>query len=69
MCFTYKKLDALLNRKGLSYNKLFEIGVVTNYTSRKLRAGKSVEVKYLVSVCKFLDVSIEDVIEISPDSE
>lgn len=69
MTFSYKKLDALLDKRGLSYNKLYEIGILTNYSSRKMRNGDSVEVKYLAAVCNYLEVLIEDVVEIVKDSE
>lgn len=69
MTFSYKKLEKLLDKRGLSYNKLFEIKVLTDHSSRKMRAGDSVEVKYLAAICNYLEVPIEDVVEIIKDSE
>ncbi len=64
MNFSYSKLYDLLNRKGYSFSKLKEIGVVTDHSSRLINNGKSVQLEHLASICIYFGVNIEDVVEI-----
>ncbi|MBU5266240.1 helix-turn-helix domain-containing protein [Virgibacillus proomii] len=67
MSFSYNKLDKILEKKGLSYNKLYELGLITDYSCRQLIAGKSVQLNYLVNICEYLNVTLDDIIEIIKD--
>ena len=64
MNFSYNKLYDLMDRKGYSFRKLKELGVVTDHSSRLINNGKSVQLEHLASICVFFEVDIEDVVEI-----
>lgn len=64
MNFSYIKLEKLLNKKGLSYNKLFDLGVLTDHARRNIKAGKSVQLEHLVSICKYFKVGLDDIVKI-----
>lgn len=64
MNFSYDKLYDLMNRKGYSFRKLKELGVITDHSSRLINHGKSVQLEHLVSICIFLGINIEDAVEI-----
>lgn len=67
MDFSYVKLDRLLDKKGLSYNRLFELGVLTDQARRNIVAGKSVQLERIVPVCNYFKVGLDDLIEIYYD--
>lgn len=69
--FSYEKLYRLLDKKGESLSGLFRKGVIKDYPSRMIRAGKGVNIEYIADICRYLKVDIEDVIEIihEDDSE
>lgn len=64
MNFSYKKLYELLDRRGYSFRKLKDEGIVTDHSSRLINHGKSVQLEHLASICVFFEVYIEDVVEI-----
>lgn len=64
MLVSYGKLEKLLNRKGESFNSLFEKGILTDYARRQLKNGKYVDIKYLAKICIYFDVPIEDIVEV-----
>ncbi|WP_077297390.1 helix-turn-helix domain-containing protein [Virgibacillus pantothenticus] len=67
MNFSYVRLENLLDKKGLSYNKLFDLGVLTDHARRNIKAGKSVQLEHLVSVCRYLKVGLDDIVKIYYD--
>ncbi len=69
MNFTYSKLDYLLDKKGLSYHSLFKKRVISDNASRNLQAGKPVTIDHLASICNYLHVSIDQVVDVVPDSD
>lgn len=62
--FTYEKLYRLLDRKGESLTGLFSKGVIKDYSSRMIRAGKPVSIEYLADICRYMNVNIEDIVEV-----
>lgn len=69
MKVSYSKLYNLLNKKGESLTGLFTKGVIKDYPSRMIRAGKYVSIEYIADICIYLDVPIEDVVEVIHKSE
>ena len=71
--FSYEKLYKLLDKKGESLTGLFRKGIIKDYPSRMIRAGKGVNIEYIADICRYLKVDIEDVVEIihedDPESE
>lgn len=72
---SYEKLYQLLDRKGETLSGLFRKGVLKDYPSRKILAGDYVSIEYIADLCRYLNVPIEDVVEVnqgeleSPESE
>ena len=64
---SYEKMYKLLDRKGLSFNKLRELKVITDMASRNFREGKDVHIGHVANICRYLDVPIEDVVEVIRD--
>lgn len=67
MSFNYNNLYRLLDKKGETLTGLFRKGVIKDYPSRLIRAGKPVNIIYLAAICKYFDVPIEDVVEVNRD--
>lgn len=67
--FTYEKLYKLLNKKGESLTGLFKKGVIKDYPSRMIRAGKGVNIEYIADLCRYFNVPIEEVVEIKLEDE
>lgn len=65
MSISYNRLNKLLNSRGLSPNKLAELGVINDGAGRKIRSGGHISTKHLESICRYLDVNIGDIIEFS----
>ena len=69
MAVTYKKLWHLLIDRNLMKKELEEMAGITHYQMCKLARDKDVTTDVLVSVCKALDVRVEDIMDFVPDEE
>jgi len=66
---SYEKLYRLLDKKGESLTGLFKKGVIRDYPSRMIRSGDYVSIKYIASICRYLNVPIEDVVEVIQEDQ
>ena len=69
MAVTYKKLWHLLIDRNLMKKELEEMSGITHYQMCKLARDKDVTTDVLGSVCKALDVRVEDIMDFVPDEE
>ena len=69
MAVTYKKLWHLLSDRNLMKKELEEMAGITHYQMCKLARDKDVTTDVLGSVCKALDVRVEDIMDFVPDEE
>jgi len=60
----YNRLIDLLNRKGESFNSLFEKGIITGHAARKLSQGKPIKLEQIADICRYFNVPIEMVVEV-----
>ena len=67
MGVTYKKLFKLLIDKKMKKKDLREIAGIGNSTMTKLSNDENVTIEVMAKICKALDCSIDDVVEIVPD--
>lgn len=65
MSISYKLLLDYLDRKGLSVNHLYEVGIITDNAAQNIRKGKPVSLKHIDSICNYLNLPIEKVVEIT----
>ncbi len=64
MKVSYKKLWKLLIDKDMKKKELSEKAQVSNYTLGKLKRSENVTTDILVRICKALDCSLEDIMEV-----
>lgn len=69
MSISYSKLNKLLNNVGLSANALYLKGVITEHTAQQIRKGSPVNIKHIASICHYLNVPIEDVVEVIQEDQ
>lgn len=69
MAVSYKKLWKLLIDKDLKKKNLCEMTKISSYTISKMNRGDNITTDVLVRICSALNCSIEDIMEIVPDSE
>ena len=68
MAISYNKLWKLLIDRAMTKTQLrIEAGLTTNALA-KLGRNESVQVETLLKICKVLDCSVEDIMEIEKDS-
>lgn len=67
MAVKYNKLHELLSRKGYSIGYLIKHDIIKDFSGRKIRQEEPVDLKYIDAICQFLQVPIEQVVEIIPD--
>jgi len=67
MSISYEKLHKILNKKGYSIGYLISNGIIGDFSGRKLRRGEPVDLKYIDNICQFLQVPIEQIVEIKLD--
>lgn len=65
MSISYKKLLDYLDKNGLSVNRLYEKGVISDHAAQAIRKGRPVSLKHICSICKYLDLPIEEVVSIT----
>jgi len=69
MAASYKRLWKLLIDKDMKKKDLAEQANISNYTIGKLTRGENVTTDVLVRICGALNCSIEDIMEIIPETE
>ena len=68
MAISYNKLWKLLIDRSMTKTQLrIEAGLTTNALA-KLGKNESVQVETLLKICRILDCSVEDIMEIEKDS-
>lgn len=68
MAISYNKLWKLLIDRSMTKTQLrIEAGLTTNALA-KLGRNESVQVETLLKICKVLDCSVDDIMEIEKDS-
>lgn len=62
--FTYAKLRAILDRRGISMRQLSrDTGIISNITGHLLN-DRPVSMDKLAIICRYLGVRIEDIVEV-----
>lgn len=69
MKISYKRLWKLLIDKDMKKKDLVETAHISTFTINKLNRGDNVNTDTLVKICSALHCSIEDIMEVIPDSE
>lgn len=70
MAISYKKLWKLLIDKDMKKSDLLNAAGISRYTINKLNRGDNVTTDVLVKICRVLDCTMDDIMEILPeDSE
>lgn len=64
---SYKKLWKLLIDKELKKSDLARIANLSTYTIQKLNRNENVNIDTLVKICRALDCTLDDIVEIIPD--
>ena len=65
----YKKLLKLLIDKDLKKKDLAKIAELSTYTIQKLNRNENVNTDTLTKICKALNCTFDDIMDIVPDSE
>lgn len=69
MAISYKKLWKLLIDKDMKKKDLESQAGISNYTTRKLTRGDNVTTDVLVKICRALDCTMDDIMEIIPEQD
>ena len=70
MAISYKKLWKLLIDKDMKKSDLLNAAGISRYTINKLNRGDNVTTDVLVKICRALECTMDDIMEILPeDSE
>lgn len=69
MAFCYKRLWKLLIDKDMKKKDLVEAAGISTYTINKLNRGDNVTTDVLVKICKALECSFDDIMEVVEDDE
>ena len=67
MAVSYKKLWKLLIDKDMKKSDLLNTAGISRYTINKLNRGGNVTTDVLVKICRALDCTMDDIMEIIPD--
>lgn len=67
MAVSYKRLWKLLIDKDMKKRDLALKAGVSQYTINKLNRGENVTTDVLVKICRALDCSLDDIMEILPE--
>ena len=67
MTVSYDRLKNLIEPKGISLKFLFNNGIITHYAYSQISKGNPVSLKDIDNICQYLNVPIEQVVEIIPD--
>ena len=69
MGVSYKRLWKLLIDKDMKKKDLAVAANISTYTVNKLNHGENVNTDKLVSICKVLDCTFDDIMELIPDEQ
>ena len=69
MAVSYKRLWHLLLDRDMKKKDLIELAHIRDYTIRKLSRGENVTTDVLVRICRALDCSLDDIVEILPEDK
>mgnify|MGYP002798446494 FL=1 len=69
MGVSYKRLWKLLIDKDMKKKDLAVAANISTYTVNKLNHGENVKTDTLVSICKVLDCTFDDIMELIPDEQ
>ena len=69
MSVCYKKLWKILIDKDMKKKDLVEAAGISTYTINKLNRGDNVTTGVLVKICKALECSFDDIMEVVEDDE
>lgn len=69
MGVSYKRLWKLLIDKDMKKKDLAAAANISTYTVNKLNRGENVNTDTLVSICKVLDCTFDDIMELIPDEQ
>lgn len=69
MSVSYKKLWKLLIDRDMKKKELAAAAHISTYTVNKLNRGESVTTDTLVSICKVLCCTFDDIMELFPDEQ
>jgi DNA-binding Xre family transcriptional regulator len=64
MAISYKKLWKLLIDKDIKKKDLIQMAGISGYTLNKLNRGETVTTETLAKICKALDCSFDDIMEL-----
>lgn len=67
MGVTYKKLFKLLIDKNMKKKDLRDLAGIGNSTMTKLSNDENVTIEVMVKICKALNCTMDDIVEIVPD--
>ena len=67
MSISYKKLWHILLDRDLKKKDLAKIAGVSTYTINKLNRNENVTVEVLAKICKALDCTMDDILEVLDD--
>lgn len=68
MAVSYKKLWKILIDKDMKKKDLVRIAGISTYTVNKLNKGENVTTDVLVKICKALDCTFDDIMEVVEQS-
>lgn len=69
MAISYKKLWKLLIDKDMKKSDLITSAGISRYTINKLNRGDNVTTDVLVKICRVLNCTMDDIMEILPDNK
>lgn len=69
MAVTYKKLWHMLLDRNMKKKDLREEADLTNYTIRKLTNDEAVTTDTLAKICRCLECTVDDIMEILPEDD
>ncbi|MBF1103695.1 MAG: helix-turn-helix transcriptional regulator [Solobacterium sp.] len=69
MSVSYKRLWKLLIDKDMKKKDLETTANISDYTIRKLNRGDNVTTDILVKICRALDCTFDDILEILPEEQ
>lgn len=69
MAISYKKLWKPIIDKDMKKSDLITAAGISRYTINKLNRGDNVTTDVLVKICRVLNCSMDDIMEILPDNE
>jgi len=69
MSISYNKLWKLMIDKGLNKTRLREEAKISSNAMAKLGKNETVQVEVLAKICKHLDCTMDDIMEIVPIQE